>query len=480
MTGTTGNPTLHDRLADVRDAPEGPTVGVFVDLDGALLSTDPLGPWLEPTDTTARAARAIRGVLGAAHRPSRTERVDAAVASWAGRTPDDVAEEAIAAFRSGTAATLRTEVWRLLRGHLTRGHTVVLVSAAPHFQVDPVAAELGADAVLGTGVQLADDGTLTGRREGPVLIGRARADAVRKLAADRGVDLEESFAYGFDREHRDVLELVAHRVAVTPDRPRGTEAPGATLLESPDRGTAMGPTEWLSTGGFYAGFLASFAAGAGIGALRGSRFGVWEATSLLAADASLGLAGVDVDARGVENMWKRRPAVFIFNHMGLIDAIVAMKLIQGGFTGVAKAETRNWPLFGRLFQLADVAFVDRAGSDPEAARRALEPAVDKLRSGISLALAPEGTRSPTPTPGRFKKGAFHMAMQAGVPLVPIVLHNSGEVMWRKDVAMRPGTIRVDVLEPIETTTWAVEDLDEHVASVRNLFLETLDGVGDGT
>jgi putative phosphoserine phosphatase/1-acylglycerol-3-phosphate O-acyltransferase len=79
----------------------------------------------------------------------------------------------------------------------------------------------------------------------------------------------------------------------------------------------------------------------------------------------------------------------------------------------------------------------------------------------------------TPRPGPFKKGAFHIALQAGVPMVPIVLENAGELMWRYDQMVRPGTVRVVVHPPIETDEWRVETLDEHVAHVRGLFLETL-------
>jgi putative phosphoserine phosphatase / 1-acylglycerol-3-phosphate O-acyltransferase len=118
-----------------------------------------------------------------------------------------------------------------------------------------------------------------------------------------------------------------------------------------------------------------------------------------------------------------------------------------------------------------VAFVERGNTHQ--AREALEPAVEKVRRGMSLLMAPEGTRSATPRPGRFKKGAFHIAMQAGVPMVPIVLENAGELMWRHDATVRPGTVSAVVHPPIDTGGWSVETLDEHVAEVRAIFLTTL-------
>jgi putative phosphoserine phosphatase/1-acylglycerol-3-phosphate O-acyltransferase len=164
--------------------------------------------------------------------------------------------------------------------------------------------------------------------------------------------------------------------------------------------------------------------------------------------------------------------VFVFNHQSKLDPIVMMKLLRGGFTGVAKKEAANVPGFGQFFRLAGVAFIDRGNSAQ--IREALEPAVAKVRDeGISLVIAPEGTRSATPRLGRFKKGAFHIAMQADVPIVPIVMRNVGQVMWRGSQAIRSGTVEVAVLDPIDTSGWDVDELGEHVQEVRDLFVETL-------
>jgi putative phosphoserine phosphatase/1-acylglycerol-3-phosphate O-acyltransferase len=75
--------------------------------------------------------------------------------------------------------------------------------------------------------------------------------------------------------------------------------------------------------------------------------------------------------------------------------------------------------------------------------------------------------------GRFKKGAFHLALQAGVPMVPIVIRNSGEVMWARSNVVRPGTVQVRVLPPVSTRGWSAEDLDARVAEVRQMFLDAL-------
>jgi putative phosphoserine phosphatase/1-acylglycerol-3-phosphate O-acyltransferase len=121
-------------------------------------------------------------------------------------------------------------------------------------------------------------------------------------------------------------------------------------------------------------------------------------------------------------------------------------------------------------------FVDRSGSADPA--KALKPALDKLKNGISIVIAPEGQRSPGYKLGQFKKGAFHIAMQAGVPVVPIVIANASDALPKSAVVIRPATVEVSVLKPISTSDWNAESIDHHVANCRNLFLRKLGQVDD--
>jgi len=189
--------------------------------------------------------------------------------------------------------------------------------------------------------------------------------------------------------------------------------------------------------------------------------------------SDLALAAADIDMRvvGAENLWSARPAVFIFNHQSQLDVVILAALLRGNFTGVAKKELKTDPIFAPMGWLADIAFVDRANT--EEAKKALEPAVQALRNGRSLAMAPEGTRSATPRLGQFKKGAFHVAMQAGVPLVPIVIRNAGELMPSHGLLVSAGQLDVAVLPPVPTVGWTKNDIDEQVHRVRQMFLDTL-------
>ena len=231
-----------------------------------------------------------------------------------------------------------------------------------------------------------------------------------------------------------------------------------------------GPGDLARTVAGVGGLLGGFAAGMAIGALSGSRREAVDLAITLGGELGSALAGVRLDVQGAEHL-ATRPAVYLFNHQSQLDVLVLAKLLRGGVTAVAKKELANSPGFGLMFRLADVAFVDRG--DPAQARKALEPAVEKLQQGISLVIAPEGTRSATPNLGPFKKGAFHVAMQAGVPIVPVVLRNAGELMPAHAVLVSSGVLDIAVLPPVPTTGWTKDDLDAAVVDVRQMFLDTL-------
>jgi putative phosphoserine phosphatase/1-acylglycerol-3-phosphate O-acyltransferase len=174
---------------------------------------------------------------------------------------------------------------------------------------------------------------------------------------------------------------------------------------------------------------------------------------------------------GEAHLWEQRPAVFIFNHQSGVDVLLLCRLLRRDIVGVAKQEIRRNPIFGPAFALAGVVFIDRF--DHQRAVAALAPAVETLRRGVSIVLAPEGTRSATPRLGRFKMGAFHLAMAAGVPIVPIVFRNALDALPKHAVVVRPTTIEVVVHPPISTIGWTAARLDDEIAAIHELYARTL-------
>ena len=190
-------------------------------------------------------------------------------------------------------------------------------------------------------------------------------------------------------------------------------------------------------------------------------------------DVLFALNQVRLEVTGRENLWAARPAVFIFNHRNNFDAFMVARLVEKDFTGVAKKELQSNPIMGTFGKIADVAFVDR--NSPGAAVAALKPIEDLARKGISVIIAPEGTRLDTTEVGPFKKGAFRIAMTAALPIVPIVVHDAEMVAARNASSLNPGSVHITVLPPISVEGWTGRNLSGHVVRVRQQYLDTLSG-----
>jgi putative phosphoserine phosphatase/1-acylglycerol-3-phosphate O-acyltransferase len=126
---------------------------------------------------------------------------------------------------------------------------------------------------------------------------------------------------------------------------------------------------------------------------------------------------------------------------------------------------------GTIGKVMDAAFIDR--DDPKAAVESLRKTEELARKGLSILIAPEGTRLDTVEVGEFKKGPFRIAMATGIPLVPIVIRNAEVIAERNSSTFNPGRVDVAVFPPIPVDDWTTENLSERIAEVRQLYLDTL-------
>lgn len=470
--------SVDELVAAIEAAPKGPKIAAFFDYDGTLISGYSatafyrhriLGLQLGPRELVRTLLATARGITSEEEFAAFLE---LSLSAWKGRTIEEMEELSADLFLHGIAGALHPEVWALVQAHHAKGHTVVLASSATRFQVTPMAEEIGAAHVLCTEIET-EDGKLTGRATGHAMWAGGKEAAMRRIAKAEKLKLGACFAYSNGHEDTGFLAAAGHPVCVEPDGKLALIAAERDwpVLRCADRGGTPGPVDVVRTAAFYGGLAGAAYAGIGVGLLRRSRKTFVDLTGGVGADMSLAIAGIDVEIKGTEHLWSARPCIFAFNHQSKIDTILLAKLLRGGFTGVAKQEAANVPGFGQFFRIAGVAFIDR--SNGKKAQEAMAPAVDKLRSGTSLVIAPEGTRSPTPRLGPFKKGAFHLAMQAEVPIVPIVIRNAGEVMWRGAQTVRPGRVQVAVLPPVTTSAWTAKTVTDHMDEVRAQFVHTL-------
>lgn len=471
---------LRNLLDRIRTAPDGPEVAAVFDYDGTLIDGFSGLSFvrerfrrrqLGPTEAAKIAQAAIRGV----RTPEEfADFLDWSLAAYRDREVTELSEMGRVVFDDDIAMRLRPETWALLEAHRSKGHTLALASSGTSLQLEAVSAITGIAHVVCTRLEVVD-GCVTGRVDGQAPWGPFKAEQVLALLAELGLDPTAAFAYSDGDEDVPLLAAVGNPAAINP-RPalrREARVRSWPVVDGEPVGGSMPVTAPMRTAAMYSGFAGGTALAGPIGLLRRSARAFVDTTIGLASDLSLGLGGIRVDlVEGQRHLTESRPCVFVFNHRSNLDAIVLMNLLRRDITAVAKQEVADIPGFGQLFRMADVAFIDR--SDSSQARAAIQPAIDRIRDeGLSLVLAPEGTRWQTPGLGPFRKGAFHIARQAGVPVVPVVLAGTGERLPKGTQMIRPGTVRVAALPPIDVTMWRPEELGQRVDEVRTRMLETL-------
>ena len=341
----------------------------------------------------------------------------------------------------------------------------------------PVARYLGIEYVVCNRFVVDEQGILTGEIERPVIWGTTKATSVQRFAAEHQVNLRISYFYADGDEDLALMHLVGNPRPVNPGPALSKVAArrGWPVLRfsSRDAGSRLGQVRTLAG----IGSLGPLAAGAlGIGVLtRNKRTGVNFLTRYW-PETLLALNGVKLNVTGAPNLTARRPAVFLFNHRNNFDVFMVAALVRDNWTGVAKKELESNPLAGPLGKLLDAAFIDRA--DSSAAVAALAGVEEAARKGLSILIAPEGTRMDAQAVGPlevgpFKKGAFRIAMATGLPIVPIVIRNSDSVAGRNTYRLSPGTVDIAVLPPIDVSGWTQEELPKRIEQVRTRYLQTL-------
>ncbi len=176
----------------------------------------------------------------------------------------------------------------------------------------------------------------------------------------------------------------------------------------------------------------------------------------------VGRAKIDLTVNGLERVSRDRAYVLMSNHQSHLDIPILYVAWPGTLRMVAKAELFRMPVFGKALRDAGFVEVDRSG-DKQKAIAAMREAGEAVSRGISIWIAPEGTRSETGKLGNFKKGGFLMAMRAGVPIVPVAIDGSRHILPKHSYAMKPGaSVRVTFGAPIETEGRTIEQLMEQV------------------
>jgi 1-acyl-sn-glycerol-3-phosphate acyltransferase len=187
------------------------------------------------------------------------------------------------------------------------------------------------------------------------------------------------------------------------------------------------------------------------------------------AIAGVGLAGVKIEVRGLENLQPERNYIFMSNHVSNLDPPILIPSIPSRCSVLVKKEVFRIPILGTAMKMAELVPVDR--SNREAAVESVRAAADVMRHGLSMVIFPEGTRSPDGRLLPFKKGPFHLAMESSVPVIPVTLLGTSECWPKGTWAMRPGNVTLIFHPPIVPSEFA--DRDELTTAVRQAIASAL-------
>ncbi len=465
-------------VAEIEALPEGPQIGAFFDFDGTVIAGYSATSFMR--EQIRRKQLSVRQIV---------ESSRAMAAFGLGNTSFSALMMATTQFLRGTdeaayrqlgvdlfekdiARSIYPESRALIETHLRKGHTVAIVTSATPYQVEPAADSLGIRHVMCTQL-VVEDGQFTGEVVKPVCFGEGKVLAAESLAQRCGVDLAQSFFYSDSDDDIALLERVGKPRPTNPNRALAAIARrrGWPTRRFTSRGRPKA-AEWLRSILATGSMVSSAAASLPVWAITGSKREAQNFTASLFAETASALIGMTLDVRGEENLWKKRPAIFLFNHQSKADFIILAKLLRRDFAGVARKHGKGVPLFNEAMELGGVVLLD-LGQPKDAIASMRELAGRVNGENLSVAIAPEGTRSTSTRLGPFKKGAFQLALQSRAPIVPVVIHNAVDVSPKGEFVYRAATVHIDVLPPVDTRKWKKETLDKHMADMRRRFLKAL-------
>ena len=173
-----------------------------------------------------------------------------------------------------------------------------------------------------------------------------------------------------------------------------------------------------------------------------------------------------VKIKGRENLKKNQSYIFVSNHQGAYDIFLIYGFLNLPIKWVMKQNLRKIPFVGKACEKAGFIFVDN--SSPKAAIKTIAEAEAKLKNGASIVIFPEGSRSLTGKLDKFKKGAFQMSLDLKLPIVPVTINGTFEVMPRGSLRLNPHKIEMIIHEPILIEDIPTENSREIAINIRTL------------
>ena len=190
------------------------------------------------------------------------------------------------------------------------------------------------------------------------------------------------------------------------------------------------------------------------------------------ANSILWVSRVKITVSGAEKLDPNRSYIYMPNHQSNADIPLLLGRLPVQFRWLAKAELFKIPVFGRAMRGVGYISIDR--SNRKSAFESLERAARTIRNGTSLLIFPEGTRSRDGHILPFKKGGFILSVDSGVPIVPIIIRGTRDIIPKGHFMIRPAPVTMQILDPVETAGYTRKTKDALLEQIRSIFIDNFE------
>jgi 1-acyl-sn-glycerol-3-phosphate acyltransferase len=191
------------------------------------------------------------------------------------------------------------------------------------------------------------------------------------------------------------------------------------------------------------------------------------------AKTILWACGVKLEVSGIENLDPNSPAIYVSNHQSAFDIYTLLAGLPVTFKFLLKKELMRLPFLGWAMKRARYISIDRGNR--RKALESMQEAADRVRKGASILIFPEGTRSDDGHIKPFKKGGFHLALQAESNIVPVSISGSRDILLKGSFKIRKGVIRMKIGRPISTGGYSRKNIDDLIKTVRDTVIDMTNG-----
>ncbi|PEI83611.1 1-acyl-sn-glycerol-3-phosphate acyltransferase [Bacillus pseudomycoides] len=183
------------------------------------------------------------------------------------------------------------------------------------------------------------------------------------------------------------------------------------------------------------------------------------------------VAGATVQVNGIENVPKDKPVLVVSNHQSDMDIPVLLGYLNKPIGFVSKAEIKKFPIVPTWMELMNCVFMDRGNR--RQSLQAIKDGIELLKNGHSIVIFPEGTRSKGREMGEFKAGSFHLAVKAGVAILPVTVDGTYKMFEANGNRMKPAHATVTISKPITPEQYASMDIKELTQYTKDIIAAQL-------